>query len=186
MISESVGDQIVEIVATNQGTGPQNPVFISSSVHTYVHQVATAPIKIKGFVVPPFASHWAVIVEDNAGGAEAYHLVFEDIRDAAIKPLGKERAVKFDSYPLASIPNDAHQVGTTKFQHSKLKAIGRDMVKAFGTYHRVFWNCQIFAKCYLRVITGDHQSRFEEWTSSDVTNLFVCGFGVGAPFHHYN
>ena len=54
------------------------------------------------------------------------------------------------------------------------------MIDAFGNYHIVFWNCQIFAKCYLRVITGS-DAAFNEWTSADTTNLFLCSLIVTIP-----
>jgi hypothetical protein len=46
------------------------------------------------------------------------------------------------------------EVGQTRFTVQQLRDIGYDMIDAFGNYHVVFWNCQMFAKCYLRVITG--------------------------------
>ena len=46
------------------------------------------------------------------------------------------------------------QVGQTSFSVPELIRIGVDMIKAFGNHHIVFWNCQMFAKCYLRVIAG--------------------------------
>jgi hypothetical protein len=46
------------------------------------------------------------------------------------------------------------------------------MIKEFGDYHRVFWNCQTFAKCYLQVICGEQASaQFDAWTLSDTSNM---------------
>jgi hypothetical protein len=55
------------------------------------------------------------------------------------------------------------------------------MIQLFGSYHRVFWNCQIFANCYLRVITGNDAVVFPAMTSGDTANLVLCAFLVGAP-----
>ena len=38
----------------------------------------------------------------------------------------------------------------------------------------------MFAKCYLRVITGS-EAAFAQWTSADVTNLFLCALVVPMP-----
>jgi hypothetical protein len=75
---------------------------------------------------------------------------------------------------------EVQQVGQTRFSVSELIRIGAEMIKAFGNYHFVFWNCQMFAKCYLRVITGS-DTAFTQWTSADVTNLFLCAFVVPFP-----
>ena len=60
------------------------------------------------------------------------------------------------------------------------RGLGAQMIKAFGNYHVVFWNCQMFAKSYLRVITGS-DAAFDQWTSADMTNLFLCAFVVPFP-----
>ena len=56
------------------------------------------------------------------------------------------------------------------------------MIAQFGNYHRVFWNCQTFAKCYLRVITGHIGASFDDWTVADTSRLFLTAFLIGAPF----
>jgi len=71
-------------------------------------------------------------------------------------------------------------VGTTLYSERELYNIGLAMIKEFGNYHKVFWNCQVFAKCYLRVVTGNATS-FEHLTSADTTNLFLCAFILTSP-----
>lgn len=71
-------------------------------------------------------------------------------------------------------------VGDTKYEYLELRRIGKEMIKAFGNYHLVFWNCQMFAKCYLQVITGN-DAAFTQWTSADITNLFLCALVVPIP-----
>jgi len=81
------------------------------------------------------------------------------------------------------LPNAKH-VGETRFTNDQLEALGEALIREFGSYHRVFWNCQTFAKCYLRVITGDTQSDFVNWTAVDTSRLiyFCVLFSLGAPF----
>ena len=45
------------------------------------------------------------------------------------------------------------------------------MINVFGDYHRVFWNCQTFAKCFLSVICQDGAASFDSWTLADKSNL---------------
>jgi hypothetical protein len=75
---------------------------------------------------------------------------------------------------------EVKQVGETRFDILELLTIGEEMINAFGNYHVVFWNCQMFAKCYLRVITGS-DAAFDYWTTADVTNLFLCAFVISTP-----
>jgi glucosamine 6-phosphate synthetase-like amidotransferase/phosphosugar isomerase protein len=56
------------------------------------------------------------------------------------------------------------------------------MIHEFGSYHKVFWNCQAFAKCYFPVVTGKVEAKFDDWTSTYTSRLFLCAFLVGAPF----
>ena len=44
------------------------------------------------------------------------------------------------------------------------------MIEAFGDYHRIFWNCQIFAKCFLEVIC-EEPADFDAWTTAAASNL---------------
>jgi hypothetical protein len=68
-------------------------------------------------------------------------------------------------------------VGETKYSIPELTRIGEEMIMAFGTHHLIFQNCQMFAKCYLRVIAED-DAVFTQRTSADVTNLFLCALVV--------
>jgi hypothetical protein len=46
-------------------------------------------------------------------------------------------------------------VGKTKYPIHTLQQSVRGMIDAFGNYRLVFWNCQMFEKCFLRVVNGD-------------------------------
>ena len=128
---------------------------------------------------PPFASHWGVVVGDlSKHQAFLFHLLLEGD--------GAQRRVRLHlsnvDYQSRWITGAAvTPVGQTKYPIQVLQQIGWEMIEAFGNYHLVFWNCQMFAKCFLRVITGD-DAVFTQWTSADVTNLFLCALVVPMPF----
>lgn len=127
---------------------------------------------------PPFASHWGIIIGDPAfGGAFLLHLL-----------LRGEGAARCAEFYVTNVKRGSRwlvdaavqPVGQTKYSIPDLTRIGDEMIEVFGNYHLVFWNCQTFAKCYLRVVTGD-DAVFTQWTSADVTNLFLCALIVPAP-----
>ena len=154
-------------------------------VNTYIYQTEVS--KTSGnlrIVFPTFASHWAVIVcEANFPGKHgmAYHLTFREQEAAQVcPPAGTSREVVFTTMPVEDMPNGMKEVGTTRFSHAERMNIGQAMIKAFGSYHRVFWNCQHFARLYLSVIT-EGCGGFDEWTLSQTSNLFLCAFVVTTP-----
>jgi len=88
------------------------------------------------------------VVEDHL-----YHLVYDD-RDGAGLP-GKPHPIMFTFIRVRpSIVEKSPIVGETKYNHQALVAIGDALIKSFGSYHRLFWNCQVFADCFLFIITG--------------------------------
>ena len=116
-------------------------------VNTYIYRTEVS--KTSGnlrIVFPTFASHWAVIVcEANFPGKHgmAYHLTFRERESAQLSPpAGTSREVVFATMPMEDTPNGMKEVGTTRFSHAERMNIGQAMIKAFGLYHRVFWNCQ--------------------------------------------
>ena len=165
-------------------SGPLQHVSIGR-VSTYIYRTEVS--KTTGnmrVVFPTFASHWAVIVcemhsPDKYG--HAYHLTFREPAAAQLtSPPGTSREVVFTPMFLDSMPEGIKEVGTTRFGHADRMRIGQAMIKAFGSYHRVFWNCQHFARLYLSVIT-DGIGGFDEWTFSQTSNLFLCAFVVTTP-----
>lgn len=46
------------------------------------------------------------------------------------------------------------------------------MIESFGDYHRLFWNCQTFAECFLQLICEDSAS-FNAFTTAEASNLVV-------------
>lgn len=66
---------------------------------------------------------------------------------------------------------------STQFKNSQ---IGGGMIESFGSYHVIFWDCQMFAKCHLHIITGN-DTVFTQWISPDVSNLFLCTVVLPMP-----
>jgi len=80
--------------------------------------------------------------------------------------------------------------GTTIFNADELRDIGVRMIDEFGDYHRVFWNCQTFAKCYeghhlgalfLRPVLPIFLVIDDRLTTLDALGLFLCAFAVPIP-----
>jgi len=154
-------------------------------VSTYIYRTEIS--KFDGdrrVVFPTFASHWAVIVSEQQSPnkhAHAYHLTFHEAAAAQLSPpRNVTREIKFSAMMLDNTPEAMKEVGITQFGHADLMRIGQAMIKAFGSYHRLFWNCQHFARLYLSIITGG-QGKFDEWTLSQTSNLFLCAFVVTIP-----
>src|SRR5947207_8615642 len=123
-------------------------------VRTYVGDGKTLSFgSFPGVVVPPFATHWGVLI-----GRTLYHLTFRDDDDARIEfndCMGKGKPIQF-TITLSS-PEKVEKspvVGETKYDHETLVAIGEALIHSFGSYHRLFWNCQVYAECFLCLITG--------------------------------
>ena len=180
-ITPERAQEIIETVSSNyieQATC--TPVNILP-VSTYVAQskeedAGSAYVSPKQ---PPFASHWGIVVGNpkEEGEAFLFHLILSD-KDG--KRCVKFRATGVDSDSEWIVGAAVKQVGQTRFTVQQLRRIGKDMIAEFGSYHVVFWNCQMFAKCYLRVITGS-DAAFSHWTSADATNLFLCALIVPMP-----
>lgn len=163
-----------------------DPTTLACRVSTYVYEndLVGKEDSTYRIVFPSFASHWAIFVTlpefpDEYG--HIYHLTFRDYRAARITADKRiSREVRFTGSTMHAKPDGAKEVGTTRFSHPQLMKIGEAMIKAFGDYHRVFWNCQHFARLYLDIIT-DGKGKFDEWTLGNTTNLFLCAFVVTVP-----
>jgi len=160
-------------------------------VKSYVAKAGTKTSTFGNVVVPAFAAHWGVVV-----GPTIYHLVFQNNADLALDSDDLSRRgkpIEFTFYRWKRDTkriNDFPVVGRTQYNHQQLCDIGDELIRAFGDYHRLFWNCQVFAKCFLRLITGgqefdtfSHPMRKSDdrLTSADATHLFLCGIVVTAP-----
>ena len=179
-ISPGRGQKIIDTVSTNREDKVTSLPVTLLPVATYVNE-SKEPDSGLAYVYPkqpPFAAHWGIVVDDLAGGdAFLLHLLLRG--DSA------DREVEFAVTSVTErskwiVGACVQPVGETKYPIRELRRIGREMIRAFGSYHLVFWNCQMFAKCYLRVITGN-DAVFTRWTSADVTNLFLCALVVPIP-----
>lgn len=175
-------DNIVERIRTpgNQIADIQHTVSLSQ-VSTYVvHEQLSKHLR-RSMVFPSFASHWAVIVEFQ-GVTIGYHLAFVDPVAAQLSPPpNASREVQFLPQHMRQKPDGAKLVGTTRLTDPELIDRGEKLIKAFGSYHRVFWNCQNFAKLYLRIITEEPDANFNDWTFADTSRMFMCAFLVTSP-----
>ena len=142
-----------------------------------------------GVVAPAFASHWGVLV-----GRTLYHLVFQNSADANLalsdssqegKPI-KLACVLTSKNKISETPI----IGETNYDHETLITVGEALIDAFGNYHRLFWNCQVFADCFLYLITnGKSFPKYccrcwltdGRWTSADASQLFLCAFLITLP-----
>jgi len=184
-ITAERAEEIINTVSATANLGPSGggtstPVTLLP-VSTYVHDskdpdFGSASVHPKK---PPFASHWGIVVGDLLGGRPAFlfHLV--------MRCNGADHKIEFavSKVNLESrwiVGASVKPVGETRYSIWELSDIGDQMIKVFGNYHTVFWNCQTFAKCYLRVITGT-DAAFAQWTSADATNLFLCALVVPMP-----
>jgi hypothetical protein len=184
-ITSEEADTVVKRVVDTIGIGTNQPTDVASvPVHTYVHQLdktATA-WGSSAIVIPPFACHWGIIVGPPES-QRLFHLLFvEDVGREAENSTVENKYIRFHDTSLHRPLANTKHVGQTCYNTDQLNALGKAMIQEFGNYHKVFWNCQTFAKCYLRVITGDHEATFDNWTAADTSRLFLCAFLVGAPF----
>ena len=184
-ITNEEANAVVKRVIDTAGVGTNEPIEVAlAPVHTYVHQLDKTPSAwpSSAIVVPPFACHWGIVV----GAPESqrlFHLLFvEDVGREAQSSTVENKYIRFHDSTIQRLLPNTKYVGQTCYNTDQLNALGRAMIREFGSYHRVFWNCQTFAKCYLRVITGDHEANFSNWTSADTSRLFLCAFLVGTPF----
>jgi len=182
-ITDEEANAIVERVVDMVGLPRSRPTEVAlTPVFTYVDRLNKTHKKSSSIVVPPFACHWGIVVGPPAIQT-LFHLLFvENVGPNAESSTVENRQIRFHYRPWEGPLANATFVGQTRYELGQLVALGQAMIQEFGSYHRLFWNCQTFAKCYLRVITDYPAAKFDNWTSADTTRLFLCAFLVGAPF----
>jgi len=170
--------------AAGSGPGGNHVRLCRVSTYVYENDLVSKEGSNLRIVFPSFASHWAIFVtspDDPDAYGLIYHLTFRDHRAAKLsadKSISRE--VCFTGSTMDAKPSGAKDVGTTRYTHPELMRLGKAMIAAFGDYHRVFWNCQHFARMYLDIIT-DGEAKFDEWTMGNTTNLFLCAFIMPIP-----
>jgi hypothetical protein len=183
-VTEEYWGTIAGRVVDSVGVGTSEPTGVAlAPVHTYVHQLDKTPTgwPPRSIAVPPFACHWGIVVGEP-DDQRLLHLVFAEgaIAEAQTSTVAN-KFIRFHDSVLEEPLANTEYVGKTRYNTDELHRIGLAMIREFGNYHRVFWNCQMFAKCYLRVITGEPEADFSNWTSADTSRLFLCAFLVGSP-----
>lgn len=127
------------------------------------------------YLVPSFAVHWGLVIRHSL-----FHLrYFPDV------PVKKVRFVL--SLWEEDMKKEGHElrvIGSTHYNTDQLVEIGiqllvsniltykgKALVDGFGDYHKLFWNCQTFAKIFLSKICNNPNAEFPHFTSSEVTQL---------------
>jgi hypothetical protein len=146
---------VVDVQRQLPGLEVSSPHLISlAPVQTYVADGKTLTSgTFPGVVAPAFASHWGVVV-----GRTLYHLIFRNSADARLALDDLSRKGKPIEFSFSRVSrdkiNESRVVGETTYDHEGLITIGEALIEAFGSYHRLFWNCQVFADCFLSLITN--------------------------------
>jgi hypothetical protein len=135
-------------------------------VRTYVASGKTLRTSgtINGVVVLPFATHWGVVIDETL-----YHLVFANHGDAEsnVSRFAREgHSIKFEYNSASDKVIESKIIGKTKYSHQELIKIGKALIKAFGSYHRLFWNCQVFAECFLCFIADDDNNSSKRYKTT--------------------
>lgn len=183
-ITNEEANSVVKRVVDAIGVGKNEPVGVSlSAVHTYVHQLdkTTNTWGSPSIIIPPFACHWGIVVGPSESQTLFHLLLVEGAGEEVGTSRVENKYIRFHHTSLHEPLANTKYVGQTRYNTDQLNALGRAMIREFGNYHKVFWNCQTFAKCFLRVITGDDKVNFDSWTAADTSRLFLCAFLVGTP-----
>jgi hypothetical protein len=133
--------------------GKRSRPLLLPKVRTYIAPGKTLQTTsmFTSVVVPAFATHWGIVV-----GNIMYHLTFRDTRDAESHTgefSGKGCPIRFTIRIVEDDITGGKIVGETNYDAEQLISIGKALIDSFGSYHRLFWNCQVFAECFLYLIT---------------------------------
>lgn len=177
-ITPKRAQEIIETVSSNHPEDASPTVVNLLPVSSYVTQAKAGMPGAASIIpnMPPFAAHWGIVVGVpilERRTALLLHLVLEEDEEGRRSVHFLVNNVGLDSKSIKG--GEVKHVGETRFDPTELIRIGEEMINAFGNYHVVFWNCQMFAKCYLRVITGS-DAAFTQWTSADVTESIPLRF----------
>ena len=173
--------QELEWKALPEGRGAPSRESRSTSV-VGVTAVSTfvAEKSFASFYVPSFASHWGVVCDFTPGGRWLFHLVF----DPAVKKVMFQGQTWLEKWGVHRIEN----VGTSRYGVGEVRDIGEGCVggadcvgerlaKGFedvGEYHVIFWNCQLFAQIFLKVLCSE-EIDFGAWNAAQVVRLVRTG-----------
>ena len=181
-ITPERAEEIIQTVSSNHSEDASTTAVNLLPVSSYVTQAKPGMPGMASIIpnMPPLLRTGVLssVSLHIATTALLLHLVLEEDEEGRRSVHFLVNNVGLDSKSIRG--GEVKQVGETRFDITELIRIGEEMISAFGNYHVVFWNCQMFAKCYLRVITGS-DATFSHWTTADVTNLFLCAFVIPTP-----
>ena len=143
--------------------------------------------------VPGFTTHWGVLI-----GNHCYHLTFDGqppqngAGQIWIEITASGHPICLSVYIVKdkNVVEQYEELGQTKYSNSQVADIATALINAFGDYHRLFWNCQVFAEILLEVLTdGKKFPRYRHgafllsarWTSVDAAQVFLCAFVISLP-----
>jgi hypothetical protein len=130
-------------------------------------------------VVPGIASHWGVVMEirrpKGATYRVLYHLTFEEWQDESPGDFHRKVALYFKTIDTTF----GTEVGTTCENMENVYEIGKKLVKEFGSYHHVFWNCRLFLNCFLRILTKSDND-FYGYFPAERSKIFIPAFHLSA------
>lgn len=133
----------------------------------------------EAIVVPGIASHWGVVLEIQQPKGFTfrvlYHLMFNEWQDASTDDIHRKVALYFETVDTTF----GTEVGTTRESMEGVYEIGKKLVKEFGSYHHVFWNCRVFMNCFLRILTKSDND-FYQYFPPERSKLFVPAFHLSA------
>jgi hypothetical protein len=130
-------------------------------------------------VVPRIASHWGVVLEipqpKGMSYGILYHLTFIEWRDRSTREIHRKVALHSQSADTVF----GTEVGTTLYSMSDVYNIGKNLVKEFGSYHHVFWNCRLFMNSFLQILTKSDND-FYRHIPTEKSKLFIPAFDLSA------
>jgi hypothetical protein len=121
-----------------------------AQVRSYLEpEKAVCASKVPGVAVQSDTPQWGIVV-----GNTLYHLIIQNDENAEFSDSTKGPPIEFRGVsPAKNKIRESKIVGEIKYDHEQLLEIGEALIKSFPTSHHLFWNCQMFAQCFLSLIT---------------------------------
>jgi hypothetical protein len=151
--------------------GRSTSVVGVTAVSTFVTEKSFA-----SFYVPSFASHWGIVCDFIPGGRWLFHLVF-DPATRKVMFQGQTWVEKWDIHRIEHVGTSPYGIGEVRdigeTSVDRADNVGERLAKGFedvGEYHVIFWNCQLFAQIFLKIICKE-ELNFGTWTAAQVVRL---------------
>jgi hypothetical protein len=129
-----------------------------AQVRTYRQPETVAGASTVPSVLSPIASHWGIVV-----GGTLYHLTIQGHQgaDGSGSPPEDHKIEFLGVSPAKDKIKESKVVGQTKYDHNQLMEIAAVLMESFTNHHYLCWNRQVFAECFLNIITDG--GSFEEY-----------------------